>query len=118
MKQWDIYCVPQAEVRASTNPKQPGDPSDKNRYYIIISNDCHLAYGGNPTVVPIESKRINRLMHVAIPKTKTSGLHHDSFVWCNEIYTVPKKYLVQKVGVVPSEILESIKISIKSYLNF
>ncbi|MES2615200.1 MAG: type II toxin-antitoxin system PemK/MazF family toxin [Bdellovibrionota bacterium] len=118
MRQWDIYCVNQPESRHSTQPKQPGDPSDKNRYYIIISNDYHLAYGGNPTVIPIGTRCINRVMHLKVPKAKESGLHHDSYAWCNEIYTVPKKFLIKKIGLVPAENIENIKNALQAYLNF
>lgn len=113
-QQWDVWWIDQPGARASANPPQPGDPSFKNRMYVIASPSAHLR-AGDPVCLPIGSRGVSKLFHLELKKGE-GGVLKDCFVWCNEIYTLKPPFFFQKMGSVVHR-SDEIKLAMKRFLE-
>ena len=112
--QWDVWWIDQPNSRTTSTPPQPGDPSFKNRLFVIISPQAHLV-AGDPVCLPIGSRSASALFHVPL-KTGEGGVLKDCYVWTNEIYTLKPIFFMKKMGSVQTR-SDEIKMAIKSFLE-
>lgn len=116
LKKWDIWWIDQPGSREKSNPVQPGEPSQKNRLFVVISPDAHLESGSNPVCIPVGSKQLNRFLHVFLKKS-SAGVLKDCYIWCDEIYTIDRNYFMKKIGSVPTEERNQINFALKDFLE-
>jgi mRNA-degrading endonuclease toxin of MazEF toxin-antitoxin module len=112
--QWDVWWIDQPSSRTGGQPPQLGDPSFKNRMFIIVSPSAHLR-SGDPVCLPIGSKGASKLFHLSL-KAGEGGVLKDCYVWCNEIYTIKPQFFLQRMGSI-SHLESEIKLALKKFLD-
>lgn len=86
-----------------------GSEIRKTRPSVIIQNDIGNRYSPVTIVAAITSQKGERLYPTEVPvSAKASGIPHDSIVVLNQIRTVDKNRLAEKIGTVPAETLRAI----------
>lgn len=97
-KRGDIYWVKLDPVI--------GSEISKTRPALVISNDIGNEYSDRVIVAPITSKGLSRIypFEVAIPKG-TAGLEEDSKIILDQIRTVDKARLANRVGKLSPEMM-------------
>lgn len=86
-----------------------GSEIKKTRPAVIIQNDIANRHSPVTIVAAITSEKGGRLYPTEVPvSAKGSGLPHDSIVVLNQIRTVDKNRLAEKIGSVPAETLHAI----------
>ena len=114
LRQWDVWWLDQTGARLASTPPQPGDPSAKNRMFVIISPNPHLRFG-DPVCIPVGSRGVSKLFHLSLSQGE-GGVLKECFLWCNEIYTLKPKYFLQKMGSVAHR-EDDIKLGVKRFLE-
>jgi mRNA interferase MazF len=92
----------------------------KTRPAVIISGTA-FNRRSKVTVLPITSAHPNeRLLPVVVPviPSTSNGLHTDSFVVCIDPMTFDKQRLVQRLGQLETEQIQTIQQILLRYLNF
>lgn len=86
-----------------------GSEIKKTRSAVIIQNDIGNRHSPVTIVAAITSQKGERLYPTEVPvSAKGSGLPRDSIVVLNQIRTVDKNRLAEKIGVVPPDTLRAI----------
>ena len=116
VRQWDIWWLDQPSARKDSFPPQPGDPSVKNRLMAVVCRDTYLAAGGRPVCVPIGSVQADPLIHIPL-NAKESGVLKDCYLWCNEIYTIERRFFVKKIGRLAEPRSVAIQVALRSFLD-
>ena len=89
------------------NPRR-GSEQQGYRPSLIVQNNAGSANPryGNVIVVAISSKSSNNIpFHLLLPKDSDNGLAVDSYIKCEQILTVSKNRLVNRIGHVPVEVM-------------
>ena len=115
-KTWEVWHVDQDASRRNSDPQQPKDPSGKTRMYVIVCPQAHLDSDGWPVCVPIGSKCRSHLLDAEI-KAGEGGVHHTSYAWCNELFTIDPRFFIRKIGSLPNHCITDIKDGIRDFLE-
>ncbi len=115
-KTWEVWYVDQVASRHKSDPQQPKDPSGKTRMYVIICPKAHLDSGGWPVCIPIGTNCRSKMFDTEI-KGGEGGVTHDSFAWCNEIFTLDPRFFRNRIGVLPAHCITDIKDGIRDFLE-
>ena len=116
-KKWEIWWVDQVLARAATSPyHQPGDPSDKDRMYLVVAD-------------PLDSNRITccplqdvgsgiGITEVELPENYRGRVTSKSCkIICNEIYTFPKDYFYKRMGFLDRKKQEDVQTALINFLE-
>jgi mRNA interferase MazF len=95
-----------------------GSEIGKTRPAVILQNDLANRSSPTVTVVPLSSN-LGRIFpfQVRIPAGE-GGLERDSKVLCEQIRTLSKGRLLQRLGSLPPERLEEIRVALDRHLWF
>ena len=94
-----------------------GSEQDGIRPVIIIQNNLGNKYSPTVIVLPITTQiKSNLPTHIPIKKGK-SGLLKDSVILIEQVRTIDKSRLKEKVGAIDGKTLENVKNALKISLN-
>lgn len=86
-----------------------GSEIKKKRPAVIIQNDIANRHSPVTIVAAITSQKGERLYPTEVPiSAKGSGLPHDSIVLLNQIRTIDKNRLTEKLGAAPEDTLRAL----------
>ncbi len=101
MQRWEIHVVAQRHARKELQPAQPNDPSEYDRMYVVVADPL------GPTAIccPIQNSLAGiGITEVELAKGYAPCITKDCKVVCHNIFTLPKKFFVKRVGYVrPAE---------------
>lgn len=92
---------------------------DKCRPVIVIQNDIGNKYSPTTIIIPLtsEMKKSNQPTHAVVYKKDAIGLREDSMALCEQIRTIDKRRIKEKIGQVSNQ--EVMKQIYKAYIaNF
>jgi mRNA-degrading endonuclease toxin of MazEF toxin-antitoxin module len=85
--------------------------------YLIVCPQAHLDTKGWPVCVPIGTKSHSSLFHAEL-KAGEGGVAHDSFAWCNEIFTLDPGHFRTKMGEAPAHVQVDVKDALRDFFDF
>lgn len=92
-----------------------GSEQDGIRPVLVVQNDFGNKYSPTVIVLPITSKeKTNLPTHIPI---KSTGLKKDSYILTEQIRTLDKSRLKDKIGIVDVNTLNKVKVALKISLN-
>lgn len=96
-KVWDIYLayIPPME--------EHGHQTYGIRPFLITSNNKNNKYSTEVNGMPITTKSARLPIHVTIEPTLENGLTKTSTIIVEQIKTIPKRFLIQKLGTIEDE---------------
>lgn len=105
MKRGDIYTV---DIKQRLDSVQSG-----KRLCVIVQNDLGNTFSPTTIVVPLTTKlkKLNMKTHVVI---RNHDLQRTSMALCEQIFTVSKENLVEKVGELSPMEMREISIALMS----
>ena len=106
IKYGDIYYV---------NLNSFGSVQKGIRPCVVISNNIGNYHSNIVIVVPLTTKiekQKNMPTHLLITPSERNGLKHDSVITTEQIITVDKQFLINKIGTVDNEILNDLNNSV------
>ena len=105
------------EIWSVYTPGQPYDPHQP-RPALVVSEDVHNRRGDDVIVVPIFSAGRLGPTRVSVP-AGVGGLRHDSVLFCEELTTVHRDFLVRGPfgGRVPESLLERVLRAVRRALG-
>lgn len=112
IKRGDIYY---ADLRPAVGSEQGGI-----RPVLILQNDKGNRYSPTTIVVALTSKTDKKgslPTHISLSREKTVGLPLDSMVLCEQLRTIDKKRIKEKIGKVNDESLHCVMREIKEACN-
>ncbi len=109
IKRGDVYWV-------KLDPTE-GSEIGKTRPAVMISNDINNELADTVTVLPITSSVGKVYPFEVFIKKGTANMSSDSKVKANQIRTVDKKRLKERIGTIPEEILGDIEKAVKIHLE-
>jgi mRNA interferase MazF len=94
-----------------------GNEISKTRPVLVVSNNINNRYAGTVTVLPITSKKLNKMypFELLLPKG-TGNLPKDSKVKADQIRTLDKTRLVKYIGKLKNEHMNLLNEAIKIHL--
>jgi mRNA interferase MazF len=91
-----------------------GSEIKKTRPSVVVSNDVANKYSSLITIVPLTSKKTEKIYPFEVLIKDVAGLSKESKAKVNQIRTIDKKRIVKKIGKISSlqevEIDEALKI--------
>lgn len=91
-----------------------GHEIKKSRPAVIIQNDIGNKYSPVTIVAPVSSQNLSKIYPIEVLLTpKNSGLEKESKVLLNQMRTVDKERLVQRIGKVNEETMVRVNRAIK-----
>ena len=109
IKRWELFLADLSPVI--------GSEQDGVRPVLIIQNNVGNRYAPTVIAIPITTKvKHNIPTHIPIRKNKT-GLQKDSIILVEQIRTIDKKRLIEKIGAVDSYTLDEVRKALKISLN-
>lgn len=112
IKQFEIWS-------ADLNPKI-GTESGKIRPVLIIQTDLLNKVPHPSTIIcPLTTKILKEanILRVSIPKN-IANLEYPSDILIDQIRAIDNKRLVQKIGILPTDLIDLVKENIKIVLDF
>jgi mRNA interferase MazF len=94
-----------------------GNEISKTRPVLVVSNNINNRYAGTVTVLPITSKKLNKMypFELLLPKG-TGNLPKNSKVKADQIRTLDKTRLVKYIGKLKNEHINLLNEAIKIHL--
>ena len=80
-----------------------GREESKERPCVVVSNDIGNKYSDIITIMPLTSTNRSLPTHAYIRKSVCNGLHHDSVMQGEQVRTVDKKRICERVGFITDE---------------
>lgn len=112
---WEVWDVNQVWSRSSTNPKQPNDPKEMSRPYLIIADPFSRA---TATCCPLNEKTHSPMMtEVELPNGYEGFITKDCLVICHEIYTLEKKYFTNYRGILRQGEISKVEDALYEFLK-
>lgn len=107
VKRGDIFY---ADLRPVVGSEQGGI-----RPVLIVQNDMGNKYSPTTIVVVLSTKdkKANLPTHVPLHKNQCNGLPHDSIILCEQMRTIDKRRIKDKVGCVNDESLDNVMQAVK-----
>ena len=95
-----------------------GSEISKTRPALIVSNDINNRFSGTLTVLPITSKKLQKIypFEVFLPKGM-GNLPKNSKVKADQIRTLDKRRFVKFIGAVDADIMENVETAMKTHLQ-
>jgi mRNA interferase MazF len=95
-----------------------GNEISKTRPVLVVSNNINNRYAGTVTVLPITSKKLNKMypFELLLPKG-TGNLPKDSKVKADQLRTLDKTRLVKYIGKLKNEHMNLLNEAIKIHLS-
>jgi mRNA interferase MazF len=94
-----------------------GSEIGKTRPAVVISNNINNEYADTVTVIPITSSVGKVYPFEVFIKKDTANVPSDSKVEANQIRTLDKKRMKERIGIIPDEILKKIEKAVKIHLE-
>jgi mRNA interferase MazF len=96
-----------------------GREISKTRPVVVVSNDKNNQFSGTVTVLPITSKKLQRIYPFEVFLAKGTGnLPKDSRVKADQIRTLDKARLVKEIGKLDQKEIDEIEKAMKIHLGF
>ena len=110
IRRGDIYLVALDAVM--------GSKISKTRPALIVSNDINNRFSGTLTVLPITSKKLQKIYPFEVFLPKGMGeLPTDSKVKADQIRTLDKRRFVKFIGAVDAETMQEVASALKIHLQ-
>lgn len=109
IKRGDVYWVKLDPIE--------GSEIGKTRPAVVISNDINNALADTVTVLPVTSSVGKVYPFEVFLKKGIANMPGDSKVKANQIRTVDKKRLKERIGTIPADILGEIVKAVKIHLE-
>lgn len=109
IKRGDVYWVKLDPIE--------GSEIGKTRPAVVISNDINNEFADTVTVLPVTSSVGKVYPFEVFIKKGIANMSSDSKVKANQIRTVDKKRLKERIGTIPEEILGDIEKAVKIHLE-
>lgn len=109
IKRGDVYWVKLDPIE--------GSEIGKTRPAVVISNDINNELAGTVTVLPVTSSVGKVYPFEVFLKKGIGNMSSDSRVKANQIRTVDKKRLRERIGTIPEDILSEIGKAVKIHLE-
>lgn len=94
-----------------------GSETAKTRPVLIVSNDVNNQYGATVTVLPVTSSTA-KIYPFEVPlDANESGLRNESKVKANQIRTIDKSRLGNKIGQLDSVKMKAVELAILIHLD-
>ena len=116
MKKWEIWKINLHKAIDSNTVIQVSEDNHIRDFCIIITSQNFLDTFHAPTIIPIKVSCNANYSAITIDGNKTTGLFCESYVICDQIFTVHKDIFVKKVGIVPEILRSKIQKRIFNYL--
>lgn len=94
-----------------------GSEIGKTRPAVVISNDINNEFADTVTVLPVTSNVGKVYPFEIFMKKGIANMSSDSKVKANQIRTVDKKRLKERIGTIPDALLGEIKKAVKIHLE-
>lgn len=94
-----------------------GSEIGKTRPAVVISNNINNEYADTITVIPVTSSVGKVYPFEVFIKKDTANVPNDSKVKANQIRTLDKKRMKERIGIIPDEILKKIEKAVKIHLE-
>ncbi len=94
-----------------------GSEIGKTRPAVVISNDINNEFAGTVTVLPVTSSVGKVYPFEVFIKKGIANMSSNSKVKANQIRTVDKERLKERIGIIPEEILGDIEKAVKIHLE-
>ncbi len=96
-----------------------GREISKTRPVLVVSNDVNNQFSGTVTVLPITSKKLDKIYPFEVFLAKGSAnLPKDSKVKADQIRTLDKSRMISPIGRLGDMALKSVETAIKVHLGF
>jgi len=111
IRRMDIYF---ADLRGNN----AGSEQTGIRPVLVIQNDIGNTYSPTIIVANITSSETKAKLPVHVPlKASKTGLRNDSIVLCEQIRTIDKSRLIEKIGTVDKETQREIDLALKKSIG-
>jgi len=94
-----------------------GSEIEKTISAVVISNNINNEFADTLTIIPITSSIGKVYPFEVLLKKGIANISNDSKVKANQIRTVDKKRLKERIGIIPDEILKEIEKAVKIHLE-
>jgi mRNA interferase MazF len=95
-----------------------GREISKTRPVVVVSNDKNNQFSGTATILPITSKKLQRIYPFEVFLPKGSGkLPKDSKVKADQIRTLDKARLLKEIGKLDQKEIDEIEKAMKIHLG-
>lgn len=96
-----------------------GKEISKTRPVVVISNNINNKYSGTVTVLPLTSKKLDKIYPFEVLLSKGAGnLPKDSKLKADQISTLDQSRLISKIGIIKEEDMEEVEKAVKIHLGF
>ena len=109
IKRGDIYWVELDPIE--------GSEIGKTRPAVVISNNINNEFADTVTVLPVTSSVGKVYPFEVLVKKGIANMPNDSKVKVNQMRTVDKKRLKERIGIIPDAILREIEKAVKIHLE-
>ena len=109
IKRGDIYWVELDPIE--------GSEIGKTRPAVVISNNINNEFADTVTVLPVTSSVGKVYPFEVLVKKGIANMPNDSKVKANQMRTVDKKRLKERIGIIPDAILREIEKAVKIHLE-
>ena len=95
----------------------------KRRHALVVQNDLDNARLTNTIVVMITSNTsgvyepTQLLIDISTPEGQRSGLRQDSAAICTNLFTIEKRLVIQRIGVLSANLMSQIDACLKATLE-
>ena len=116
-KKWEIWWVDQVLAREATSPHhQPGDPSDKDRMYLVVADP---AGSKNITCCPLQDIGSGvGITDVQLPENYRGRVTSKPCkIICSEIFTFGSEYFYKKMGFLDPAKQADVQTALINYLE-
>lgn len=94
-----------------------GSEIAKTRPVLIVSNDVNNQYGATVTVLPVTSNTSKIYPFEVRLQAQEGGLRNDSKVKANQIRTIDKNRLGNKIGQLDSHKMKAVELAVLIHLD-
>ena len=110
--------IKRGEIYLATLDPVVGREISKTRPVVVVSNDVSNQFSGTVTVLPITSRRLEKIypFEVLLPKG-SANLPKDSKVKADQIRTLDKSRMISMIGRLNDADLKSVAKAIKVHLG-
>lgn len=109
--------IKRGDVLIADLPYYPGSVQHGDRPVVVVQNEKGNKFSGTLVVVPATTAKKKYIpTHVYV--SKKDGFYCGSIVLCEQILTIDKSIISEKIGSVPSDIMQKIDIAILISLGY
>jgi len=113
----ELFDIKRGSIHwVNLNPIE-GSEIGKTRPAVIVSNDVNNQFADTVTIVPLTTSTEKIYPFEVMIRKNTGNLKEDSKAKANQIRTIDKKRIGEKIGNLPENIIDDITKAIKIHLN-